>query len=405
MKILLINKYFYHKGGAETVFFDTAELLKKKGHELVFFSMKHPKNIRTEYEKYFVSETDYEKPGIGDSLRASMNILYSFEAKNRLEKLLQEEKPDIAHLHNIYHQISPSILHSLKKNKVPVVMTLHDYKLVCGSYALIAGGKICEACKGRKYYNCFIKRCVKQSRLKSLLSTLEMYFHHRVLHVYRRVDAFISPSQFLKYKIEEMGFRGRIEYLPNFVEKEKYQPEAYTPGRSIAYFGRISKEKGISTLIDAVHGLDLNLKIIGDGPIKDELFRRVEVRHQPNVQFLGYKNGADLVKEINSCQFVVLPSEWYENNPRSILEAFALGKPVIGSRVGGIPELIREGETGYVFAMGDPLELKKTILRLINSPEDIRRMGRNAMVVAESEFTASKHYERLMEIYKSISKN
>jgi len=284
MKVLLANKFFFQKGGAECIFFDTAKLLESKGHEVEVFSMKHPSNLPSKNIEYFISNINYDHDRIGHKIRNSVKLLYSFDAKKKIEKLLKDTKPDIAHLHNIYHQISPSILHSLKKHNLPVIMTLHDYKLVCASYLMISNGMICEACHNGKYYNCFLKHCVKDSSLKSLLNTVEMYLHHKIFHIYNLVDVFISPSRFLMEKVNEMGFKGDIEYLPNFVS-----PESFDPGyKSICYIGRLSIEKGIETLIRSVKGLNIKLKVIGDGPMMDDLKALKENENVHNVEFLGY---------------------------------------------------------------------------------------------------------------------
>jgi glycosyltransferase involved in cell wall biosynthesis len=243
MKILLVNKFFFLKGGAEVSFFNTAELLEKMGHEVIFFSMKHPRNLPSEYEKYFISNIDYESNGFKSRLNAALRLLYSFEAKKKIEKLIKEQKPDIAHLHNIHHQISPSILTSLKKFKIPTVFTLHDYKMVCPSYLMMHDGKPCMACAGGKYYRCFLKKCNKGSRIKSLLSAIEMYLHHKILHIYESADIFSSPSMFLKHKLEEMGFIGNIVYLPCFIKSGENTPVYNGDEKSIIYFGRLSVKK------------------------------------------------------------------------------------------------------------------------------------------------------------------
>jgi glycosyltransferase involved in cell wall biosynthesis len=264
-----------------------------------------------------------------------------------------------------------------------------------------------------------LKACMKNSILKSLLVTIEMYLHHKLLYIYDLVDVFISPSRFLKAKIEEMGFKGRVEYLPNFVNLEEYMPRYESSENAIVYFGRISKEKGIATLIEAVKGLDVNLKIIGEGPLRESLERGAgslesggssSKPHTPNptfqIQFLGYMSGEKLKDEIRNALCVVVPSEWYENNPRSVIEAFALGKPVIGARIGGIPELVKDGETGYTFTSGDVNDLREKIEKLLNDREAISRMGRNGRAFVERDLNEDVHYAKLMEIYQyAIDKN
>jgi glycosyltransferase involved in cell wall biosynthesis len=401
MNILLANKYFYRKGGAESSFFITADLLRRKGHNVIFFSMQDERNDPSEYERYFVSNVDYEKPGVKNKIDAAIKLLYSYEAKNKIEQLIKREKPDIAHLNNIYHQISPSIIHGLKKFNIPVVMTLRDYKLVCASYNMLVQGKACEACKDGKYYHCFLKGCVKGSKAKSLLNTIEMYLHHKILSIYNMVDIFISPSRFLKNKVGEMGAKGKFVYLPNFVRVDEFQPQYTWNENSIVYFGRLSEEKGLLTLVKAMKDIpEISLKIIGEGPLRERLESEIRRDVIGNIRFLGYKSGEELNNEVRKSMFVVLPSEWYENNPRTIIEGFALGKPAVGSRIGGIPELVRDDETGFTFQAGDPEDLKKKILLLAKNPEKILLMGKRARSFVEQELNPEKHYEKLMEIYK-----
>ncbi|MFA4992306.1 MAG: glycosyltransferase, partial [Candidatus Omnitrophota bacterium] len=391
---------FYLKGGSEYVFFDSAEYLGQKGHKPIFFSMRHPENLPSVYDKYFVSNVDYDRGGLGGRISSSLKILYSLEARRKVEELINRETPDIAHLHNIYHQISPSILHSLKKFNIPVVLTLHDYKMVCPSHTLLCRGKACEACGGGRYYNCFLKGCTGDSRLKNLLNAAEMYLHHSILRIYDLVDVFISPSVFLKNKLEEMGFRGKIVYLPNSIKSGGIVPEYKHGERSIIYFGRLSGEKGLFTLVEAVKGMrGITLKIAGEGPVEKDIRAKVSAEKIGNVIFLGYRGWRELRDEIARSMFVVLPSEWYENNPRSIIEGFACGKPVVGSRIGGIPELIRDGETGLTFEPGDPEDLRVKIEGLVNDPARIAEMGKKARMFVEREFDSDGIYKRLMVIY------
>jgi len=401
MKFLFCNKFFWLKGGAEVSFFETAKLLESKGHKVVFFSMKHSDNFPSPYEKYFISRVDYEGGGsIFSKIKAAGRLLYSFEAKAKIEKLIKEERPDIVHLNNIHHQISPSILHTFKKWNLPVVMTLRDYKIVCPTYSMLANGKPCEKCKGGRYYWCSINKCTKNSYAKSLVSVVEMYLHHKILHIYDLIDVFISPSKFLKEKLEEMGFKKKVVYLPNFIDAEDYELEYKYTQKTICYFGRLSKEKGLFTLLDAMKGIDVKLKIIGDGSLKECLRLKVKSENSDNVYFLGYKVREELKNEIKNSMVVVFPSEWYENNPRTVLESFALGKPVVGARIGGIPELVKDNETGLTFEPGNTKDLRDKIEILLAKPDKIVEMGKNARKFVEENFKPEKHYEQLMEIYK-----
>jgi len=403
MKVLLVNKFFFLKGGSETSFFGTAQVLKERGHEVIFFSMDHPRNIETPFSKYFVSRVDFENSGgfLGKA-KAAGRLLYSFEARRKLKELLEKEKPDIAHLHNIHHQISPSILQLLKEYKVPVVMTLHDYKMVCPVYTLLRDGEVCEDCNSGKYYNCMIHRCCKKSFLKSVVNTCEMYLHHRILNLYNLVDTFICPSRFLKEKIYEMGFNGKVVYLPNFVDSNEFSPLYGQDENVIAYFGRLSEEKGLFTLLSAVTGLKVTCKIYGNGPLKEDLARKIEGEGVSNVSLMGHIPPQELKASIQKSMFVVVPSAWYENNPLSVLEAFALGKPVIGSRIGGLPELIKDHRTGLTFEEGNIEDLREKISYLLDNPHRITEMGRNARNFVEINYNSTKIYKKLIKIYSKL---
>ena len=214
MKILLINKFFFSFGGTETAFFQAAKLLQEQGHEVILFSMAHPENGVSRQSPYFVSQVDFEEMcGWLDKIRGVKRILFGRESQVKLDELLRIEKPDIAHLHNIYHHLSPAIIGTLKNHGVPVVMTLHDYKLVCPAYKLFTRGRICEKCRGKHFFWCFVNKCVKKSYLKSLVCALEVLLHRKY---YNQVDRFISPSRFLISKIKEMNFSGKCTYIANF---------------------------------------------------------------------------------------------------------------------------------------------------------------------------------------------
>jgi glycosyltransferase involved in cell wall biosynthesis len=401
MRVLLVNKYFFQKGGAESVFFATADLLKKKGHDVRFFSMAHENNYPSDDGRYFVSKVDYEVGGVRDKARAAVRLLYSFEAKRKLRELLADARPDIAHLHNTYHQISPSILHVLKEFRIPVVMTLHDYKMVCGSYSMLSHGRICEKCKNGRYYHCLLEKCTKDSRLRSLLNVCEMYLHHRVLNIYDLVDCFVSPSKFLMNELVAMGFRRKTRHLPNFIDV--WDPPGSRKGREepiVVYFGRLSGEKGLSTLITAMKEIEgKTLHIVGDGPQRAELENRIAKEGITNVKLLGFKTGDALKGEIGRSMFGVIPSECFENNPMSVLELFSMGKPAIGSRIGGIPELIGDGERGLLCEPGDPHDLRGKIVSLLEDAEGLRRMGKNAKEYVERELNPEVHYKGLLEVY------
>lgn len=404
MRILLVNKFYYLKGGSERYFFDLKRLLEQKGHEVIVWSMKSEKNLSSPYEKYFVSEVSFNTQGLILKARGASRIFYSFEAKRKIEQLIKDTKPDLVHLHNIAHQISPSILPVFKKYNLPVVQTLHDYKLICPNY-LLYHQKICEECKSKNYHQAVKNKCVKKSTSKSLLVCLEMYFH-KFLKIYEKnINVFISPSRFLKDKIDDWKVvNNRIVHLPNFISLKGLEPQ-YESGDYLLYFGRISREKGLLTLIKAIGELKhVNLKIVGHGPMLNEVRDLTKAKNWSNITYLDHQDFDQLKELIRQARIVVLPSEWYENMPYTILESFALGKPVIGANLGGIPELVVPNQTGLLFEAGDIEDLKKHIKQVWDQPEKITQMGQQARKLVEDKYNQDIHYQDLFNIYKSVHK-
>ena len=403
MRVVLVNKFLYPKGGDAISTLSTGKLLSAHGHDVFLWGMEHPLNSDYPYKSLFVSNIDLDKPkNLEERIRITCNIFYSLEAKEKFNKLISLTRPDIIHLNNFAHQISPSILHVAKKHNIPVVMTMRDYKLVCPTYNMLLNGKPCEACKNSRYYKCLISKCTKRSYAKSFINTAEMYLHHNVLNIYSLIDLIIATSEFLKCKHIEMGLRNKIVFLPNFVDLAEYAPEYTWQENSIIYFGRLSSEKGLLTLINAVSSLNVKLKIIGDGPMARTLHDEARNLGLENVCFMGFKKDEDLKNEIRKSKFVVVPSEWYEAFGRTNIESFALGKPVIGARIGAIPELVKDDFTGSTFEAGNVEDLRSKIISLLQRPEMITRMGINARKFVEQEFNEERHYKELLNIYTQV---
>lgn len=364
--------------------------------------MHHPSNFSSVWNKYFVSNVDYDKKNsIKTIFKIIFNTLYSKEAKENLEKLITDFKPDIAHLHNFHHQLSPSVIFALRKYNIPIVAKLPDYKLICPSYSMLNRGKICELCNGGKFYNCVLTRCHKNSFGKSFLVTIESYLHHNILNTYKYINYFLCPSRFLMNKVQEMGLTGNFIYLPNFVDTHKIKTSENHKSNKFVYWGRLSITKGIITLIKAIKGLPVELVLIGDGPLISEIELRIEQDKINNIKLCGYLQGDALYNEIRESCVSIIPSEWYENNPNSVLESFALGLPVIGSKIGGIPELVKEGITGLTFEPGNVEDLRNKIEYMLANKDKVCEMGRNARRLIEEEFNAEKHGQKVIEIYQS----
>ncbi|MEN8217046.1 MAG: glycosyltransferase family 4 protein [Pseudomonadota bacterium] len=399
MNILSINKFYWRKGGSEAVFFGEKELLEKYGHTVVPFSMKHPNNLSSSFSKYFVNEVDYNATGLINKINNGTKIIFSFEARRKMEWLLQNYQPDVAHFHIFQHQISPSVLGPLKKRGIPIIFTLHDLKPICPVYTHYLRGGICEKCQGRKFYHCVLNKCTMNSRFKSLINTVEMYLHY-LLGYYQNVDKYIAVSQFYKQKMIENCFESeKIVYLPNFINVEQY-PLSNEDDGYILYFGRLSEEKGIEILLNAAkHCPQVKFVIVGTGPQEEELKKAAQFLK--NVYLTGFKSGSELIKLITHSAFTVIPSQWYENCPMAILESFACGKPVLGARIGGIPELIDEPEDGFCFEPKNLSDLIEKINILYNLGKKSRlEMGKHGRAKIEQKFSPVLHYEKLLDIYK-----
>ncbi|MEF9427280.1 MAG: glycosyltransferase family 4 protein [Candidatus Mariimomonas ferrooxydans] len=410
MKILLVNNFFYNRGGDCTYFFALKNLLEKKGHNVIVFSMHHPKNLASEYSKYFVSYINYEEEirhkDILSGIKVLNRTIYSREAKKKIEKLIKKEKPDIAHLQNIHHHITPSIFYPLKKHNVPIIWTLHDYTIICPNTSFLSHGRVCEKCKKRKYFWPLFTRCKKDSFSASTMAALETIMH-RVMRTNELVDIFIAPSEFLRKKIIEYGFKNeKLVHLNYFTDFDLHD-ESEATGDYYLYVGRISEEKGLKILIDAAVMVNsCKLKITGEGPILEQMVTYAKSKDKKKIiEFLGHKGHKELIELVNNCKFIVVPSEWYENQPYSVIEAFASRKAVIGSNIGGIPELIKDNETGLIFEPGNLDDLSSKIKYLIDNPDKAAEMGKNANAFVKKEFNGDKHYQKLVKIYEqAISK-
>ncbi len=400
MKVLLVNKFLYPRGGDAISTISTGRLLAQRGHEVIFWGMDHPNNPDYSTRDYFVSQVELEGPaGWYDQIKTASRILYSREAKRKFARLIRDHKPDIVHLNNFAHQISPSILPVLKKYRIPSVMTMRDYKLVCPTYLLLRDGKPCEECAHGRYYHCLTHRCTQGSWIRSLLNTIEMYLHHSLLHIYDQIDVIVATSSFLERKCREMGMERRVYCLSNFVDPGEYRPDFAPRNGPVIYFGRLSREKGIFTLMKSMEGTGAALKVVGEGPLRAELEAWATDAGAP-IEFLGRLEGEDLHREIRESAVAVIPSECYETFGRTVIEAYALGKPVIGSRIGGIPELIKEGETGLTFMPGDILDLREKLIELLSDPAAAVAMGRAGRALVEEQFGSEIYYRGLMSVYR-----
>ena len=403
MKILMVNKFHYIKGGSETYYFALKRLLEAKGHTVIDFSMEDERNFPSEYSSYFVRNADYSGGGSAlEKLRIAKNIIYSGEAKRKFKKIVEDFRPDLVHLQIFQHQISPSILDVIKKYKIPTVYTAHDLKMICLNYKLMHHGKICEDCKDGKLRHCVKNRCVKNSKAKSLINLCEGALH-RFKKSYDAIGAIITPSSFYSEKFIEFGVEpDRLVHIPNFLDSDLPTVNRSADSESyFLYFGRLSEEKGVMTLIRASAGLPIY--IVGTGPLEKELGDYIKNNNLTNIKMLGFKSGQELYDLVGNAKAVVLPSEWYENGPYSAIEALALSRPIIGADIGGIPELIRGN--GLLFQSGNAEELGGCLKKLYAlSPEEYAQMKNNSRRLFSEEYTPEIHYKKLSEVYRMVRK-
>ena len=342
MKILQINKFHYPRGGSERYVFELSKLLEDHGHEVIQFSMADDKNYYSKYSQYFIKPVDLDKFNLINIIK----FFYNYEAVKNLKKLIKDERPDIAHLHNIAHQISPAIIKVLKNHKIPIIQTLHDYKLICPNAKLYSRGLICEQCRGGRYYNCFLKKCSHNSWTKSFLAMSEAYLNNKILKYYNSVDLFIAPSQFMKNICVKFYIpENKIKLIYNFIGAETEAVEDIMEKNEPAYllyFGRLSEEKGIDVLLAALKILNnkIKLKIAGAGPDYKKCQSLIaQYKLNAQAELVGPKYGAELRQIIKQAKAIIIPSLWPENLPYSALEALALGKIIIASHMGGLPEI------------------------------------------------------------------
>lgn len=401
-RLLSINSYHYRRGGSDVVYLDHAALMESIGWTNAFFSMHYPKNLPTKWARYFVDEIQYgHKYSIFAKAIMASKVVYSFEAQKKIERLVDDYRPNIAHTHCIYHHLSPSILPVLRRRGIPTVMTAHELKVNCPAYKMLNSKGICERCKDSTVFNALFHKCIKNALLPSALVAIESFVHRR-LDIYRKnINRVITPSRFYYEKYVEWGWpKEQLIYVPNYVDAQRFKPN-FRPGNHIVYFGRLSEEKGVATLIRAIAKAGAHLKLAGTGPEEVQL-KMLAAELNASVEFLGYRSGPALHEAIGAARAVVLPSEWYENAPMSVLESFALGKPVAGANIGGIPELINDS-TGWLFESRNVDHLA-CVLSEISATNDARltEMGRAARKLVETTFNRSRYVSKVLGVYAEL---
>ncbi|MBI4142800.1 glycosyltransferase [Candidatus Uhrbacteria bacterium] len=397
MRVLLINKFWYPKGGSERYTFLLKDLLEANGHEVVPFGVADERNMATPWAQHFAPHVEFWDSD-GASARGKignvMRVLWNRDAARCLDALLAVARPDVAHLQNFAHQLSPSILPVLKRHGVPIVWTLHDYKLLCPNYRMYTKGLPCERCKGHSYANAIRYNCMGRMGASATVAA-EMVLHHSLMNVYgKHVDTVIAPSAFLAEKLVAWEWEGRVEILPNFV-MQNAECRMQNDRNGVLFVGRLVEEKGIADFCDAAGRLThISFVVIGSGPIG---------RRLPNVEWRGARPAEEITKSLATARMLVVPSRWYENAPYVVLEAMAAGVPVIASNIGGLPELVRDGETGVLVPPRDAHALANSIEMLYSDPSRAAALGARAQEIVRSEYGPKRHYHHLAGIYEELT--
>lgn len=400
MKILIVNKFLYPNGGSETYIFEIGKQLQKMGHEVQYFGMEHEGRIVGNHAESYTPDMNFHDGGL-KKLLYPFRIIYSKKARNKIREVLDDFTPDIVHLNNFNFQITPSVIYEIRKwgkklgKKVAIVYTAHDYQWVCPNHMMMipSNGELCFQCKGAHFGKCVKNRCIHNSLMRSFLGMAEGKLYH-YLKTYDKVDLIICPSQFMKEKLSSNPLLARkLITLYNFLD----QKEDYNYGKKeyVLYFGRYSEEKGVKTLIEVCRRLPhIPFVFAGNGPLKGE------IEECPNATHLGFLQGEELRKIICEARFSIVPSQWYENCPFSVMESQQYGTPIIASAIGGIPELVHDGITGELFEVGNVEQLTEKVDKLWKNRNLCDTYTQNCHNI---RFDTSLEYcNKLLAIYRDL---
>lgn len=407
MKILLINYRYFLSGGPEKYMFAIKDLLEKNGHEVIPFSVHSKNNVKTEYEKYFANPIGGEEQVYYEDYKKNPKTLlqmldrqfYSLNVKKKLEKLIQETNPDVCYLLHHYNKLSPSVIDACKKYRIPIVMRLSDFFLVCPNALFIRNRQVCEECLQKSFFSAVKHKCVKNSFIGSMIKVSAMYFH-QLIGIYKKVNYIVAPSTFTISKIKQKLPKNKFVHLPTFIyPTEKYNPKL---GKYALFVGRTEEEKGVFTLIKAFEGTTYKLRIIGKSSTEydNKIRAYLKDNNLTNIEFLGQKHGEELWNQYRGARCVIIPAEWYENMPNVLLEAMLFSKPVIASSIGSLKELIVNEKTGLLFKPKNFLELRKKVELIFKNDAMAKRLGKNAYEEVTTKYAPEKHYKKLIKIFK-----
>ncbi|MEM7591698.1 MAG: glycosyltransferase family 4 protein [Cyanobacteria bacterium P01_A01_bin.83] len=396
--ILNAGQNYHIHGGSDRYQFILSNLLHQHGHCVIPFAADSPKNESTPWSRYFAPEVNFASPTLIDLLR----FIYSKPAESAIKNLIEDVPIDIAHLHIYYGKLTASILEPLRQARVPIIQTLHEYKIVCPVYTLISDGEICQACQGKNFWHAMRKRCNRGSLSRSMLSSMESYVS-RAFGSISKIDHFITVSHFQRKKMIELGIPAeKLTTVHNFIDTSEIEPN-YRPGEYLLYFGRLEDYKGIFTLVEAASTLkNVPLLIVGDGEARFELEKVIEKRNLQHIKLLGFKQKDELLPLIRNSICTIAPSEWYETFGFTLVESFAHGRPVIASRIGGMTEIVTDTVDGYLVSPGNVEELQSRMLWMATHRHKAVEMGLAGRLKVETKFCPELHYEKILSLYQKI---
>ncbi len=401
MKILQVNKFYFPEYGTERYLFGLMAQLEHRGHTVIPFAMQHPKNRLSSYSKYFVSQVDVSEARLSlRSIKIFARMIYSLEARRKFSRLLDDTQPDVVHVHSIHHHISPSILREATKRGIPIVQTLHDYKLVCPSYFFpMRNGQPCTECRRGKWFHLIRHRAHKESLVSTTLLALESFVHSIFKMYERHVYRFIAPSNDMGQRLVELGVDPKqLTVIPHAIDAKEWRP-ATSSGSGILFAGRLMPDRGLDQMLYVARALpSVIVKIAGDGPERAALESKIKMQGIKNVQVLGRLAGDELKKEFRAARLVFFPSFTLDTFGLAVLEAMASGKPVVATKLGGVLDLVTDGETGYLYDPRTPDQAVDGIKKILSDEALARNFGRKARKVAE-EFSVERHYESLISLY------
>lgn len=399
MRILQVSQNYSIHGGSDRHFIDLMDLLRRKGHEVLPFAAKGSSKDSDEGETWFPEAADFENP----SLRDLVLYVYSAPARRTISDLLDQFQPDVVHLHIYYGKLTGSILRPIRERGIPIVQTLHEYKLICPVYTLVSHGEICEACRGHLFYRAALRRCNRNSLSRSVLSAVESYASHW-LGAVDAVDEFIAISDFQRDKLIQYGLpAGRLTRIYNFNPTPE-TPPARTTGDYVLYFGRLEPVKGVFEYLNAVGSLKIPALVVGDGSAREAMVQRARDHGWDHIRFEPFLSSTDLRPLIANSAFSVLPAKWYEPFGLTILESYAAGKPVVASAIGGIPEIVEDGRSGLLVQPGDEVGLREAIKTLWRKVDQRQAMGQRGRELSTTKFGPEQYYRSLMATYGRVLK-